>query len=112
MKLFFEKFWKSFQNQSCFDIEVKKAKIQSIPDSKLTVVAQGKSDIRNIVAENIIFSSNGKKIAAIPTNNGSFIIGSSTTNQRNHSDKVKHIFILYGSKKKTMIQQLYRQERV
>lgn len=109
-KLFFEKFWKSFQNQSCFNIEVKKAKIQSIPDSKLTVVAQGKSDIRNIVAENIIFSSNGKKIAAIPTNNGSFIIGSSTTNQRNHSDKVKHIFILYGSKKKTMIQQLYRQE--
>jgi len=29
-KLFFEKFWKSFQNQSCFNIEVKKAEIQTI----------------------------------------------------------------------------------
>jgi len=109
-KLFIEKFWKSYQNQNCFNSEVKQAEIQTILEPKLTVVAQGKSDIRNIVAENIIFSSNGKKIAAVSSDKGSFVIGSSTANPSKHSDKVKHIFILCGSKKKTMIQNLYQQE--
>jgi len=109
-KLFLEKFWKSYQNQNCFNSEVKQAEIQTILEPKLTVVAQGKSDIRNIVAENIIFSSNGKKIAAVSSDKGSFVIGSSTANPSKHSDKVKHIFILCGSKKKTMIQNLYQQE--
>jgi len=109
-KLFLDKFWKSYQNQNCFNSEVKQAEIQTILEPKLTVVAQGKSDIRNIVAENIIFSSNGKKIAAVSSDKGSFVIGSSTANPSKHSDKVKHIFILCGSKKKTMIQNLYQQE--
>jgi len=109
-KLFLEKFWKSYQNQNCFNSEVKQAEIQTILEPKLTVVAQGKSDMRNIVAENIIFSSNGKKIAAVSSDKGSFVIGSSTANPSKHSDKVKHIFILCGSKKKTMIQNLYQQE--
>ena len=109
-KLFIEKFWKSYQNQNCFNSEVKQAEIQTILEPKLTVVAQGKSDIRNIVAENIIFSSNGKKIAAVSSDKGSFVIGSSTANPSKHSDKVKHIFILCGSKKKRMIQNLYQQE--
>jgi len=109
-KLFLEKFWKSYQNQNCFNSEVKQAEIQTILEPKLTVVAQGKSDIRNIIAENIIFSSNGKKIAAVSSDKGSFVIGSSSANPRKHSDKVKHIFILCGSKKNTMIQNLYQQE--
>ena len=109
-KLFIEKFWKSYQNQNCFNSEVKQAEVQTILEPKMTVVAQGKSDLRNIVSDNIIFSSNGKKIATVSSDKGSFVIGSSTANQRKHSDKVKHIFILCGSKKKTMIQNLYQQE--
>jgi len=109
-KLFIEKFWKSYQNQNCFNSEVKQAEVQTILEPKMTVVAQGKSDLRNIVSENIIFSSNGKKIAAVSSDKGSFVIGSSTANPSKHSDKVKHIFILCGSKKKTMIQNLYQQE--
>ena len=109
-KLFLEKFWKSYQNQNCFNSEVKQAEVQTILEPKMTVVAQGKSDLRNIVSENIIFSSNGKKIATVSSDKGSFVIGSSTANPRKHSDKVKHIFILCGSKKKTMIQNLYQQE--
>ena len=109
-KLFLEKFWKSYQNQNCFNSEVKQAEVQTILEPKMTVVAQGKSDLRNIVSENIIFSSNGKKIATVSSDKGSFVIGSSTANPRKHSDKVKHIFILCGSKKKTMIQNLNQQE--
>ena len=64
-KLFLDKFLKSYQNQNCFNSEVKQAEIQTILEPKLTLVAQGKSDLRNIVAENIIFSSNGKNIATV-----------------------------------------------
>jgi len=61
-KLFLEKFWKSYQNQNYFNSEVKQVAVQTILEPKLTVVAQGKSDLRNIVSENIIFSSNGTKL--------------------------------------------------
>ena len=54
-KLFLEKFWKSYQNQNCFNSEVQQAEVQTILEPKLTVVAQGKSDLRNIVSENIMF---------------------------------------------------------
>ena len=109
-KLFLDKFLKSYQNQNCFNSEVKQAEIQTILEPKLTLVAQGKYDLRNIVAENIIFSSNGKNIATVSSDKGSFVIGSFTANPSNHSNKAKHLFILYGSKKKTMIKHLYQQQ--
>ena len=109
-QLFFKKFWDSFLTQSFFESEASQAEIQSDKGPKLTLVAQGKSDPRKLVAENIIQAQNGQKFAVIPMGNGSFILGHSSKELLQVSGKAKNLYLLRGSNIKKTIQELYQQD--
>jgi len=109
-QLFFKSFWNSVQKQSRFDFEVSQTEIQSSNNSKLTLVAEGKSDPRMIVADNIIFAENSKKLAAIPSAKGSYVIGISPDITLSQSNTGRQVYFLYGAGLKSIIQELYKHD--
>lgn len=109
-QLFLKHFWKSYQNQSCFDAEVSQSEIQSSEGSKLILIAQGKYDPRKMVAANVFHALNGRKIAAIPTENGSLILGHSIEAPTMQNDSAHYLYFLSGSKIRRAIHDFNQQE--
>ena len=107
-QLFLKLIWTSITRQSQFDSELIQAKLKSNFNSKLMLVPEGNHDPRMIVANNIFLAGNGKKLATVPSKDGSFVIGLSSDIKLNHSNYGKHIYFLFGTGIKAIMTQLYK----
>ncbi|MDP6340022.1 MAG: AIR synthase-related protein [Candidatus Marinimicrobia bacterium] len=109
-KLFLQHFWKSYQNQICFNLEISQSEFQPHDGSNLVLIAQGKSDPRKIVAKHVIHALNGQAIAKVTKGNDAFILGYSESLPKYAPGNNLCVYFISGSKIKQSTRELHQNE--